>query len=117
MTIPLSPEQWAAIQTGKVSPIRISDPSETQKFVLVKAEDYERVQGLQGLPAGRVHRMPEGFEAKFAGFIRSCREAEERSAEFVLVAQPWVLGDTYDEVIESLSRLADARLALHIASR
>lgn len=30
---------------------------------------------------------------------------------------PWVLGDNYDELVESLSRLADAGLSLHIASR
>jgi hypothetical protein len=28
-----------------------------------------------------------------------------------------VLGDTYEELIESLSRLADAGLSLHIAAR
>src|SRR5437667_10862969 len=30
-------------------------------------------------------------------------------------AYPWALGDTYDELIENLSRLADAGLVLHIA--
>jgi hypothetical protein len=30
---------------------------------------------------------------------------------------PWVLGDTYEELIESLSRLADAGLTLHIGAR
>jgi hypothetical protein len=34
----------------------------------------------------------------------------------VTVAYPWVLGDTYDELVESLSRLADAGLLLNIAA-
>lgn len=32
-------------------------------------------------------------------------------------AYPWVLGDNYEELIESLSRLADAGLSMQIASR
>jgi hypothetical protein len=34
-----------------------------------------------------------------------------------MVAAPWVLGDDYDELIENLSRLADAGLMLAIAKR
>ncbi len=30
-------------------------------------------------------------------------------------AYPWVIGDNYDEAMESLSRLAEHGLALHIA--
>jgi len=35
----------------------------------------------------------------------------------VTVAYPWVLGDTYEELIESLARLADAERLLHVAAR
>jgi len=35
----------------------------------------------------------------------------------VVVAYPWVLGDNYEELIESLSRLADLGLGLQITSR
>ena len=35
----------------------------------------------------------------------------------VVIPYPWVIGDSYDEVMESLSRLADAGLSLHIAAR
>ncbi len=60
---------------------------------------------------------PPGYEKKFADFIRLCSEAKAKGATEVVVAFPWVLGDTYEEVIESLSRLADAGLLLHIAAR
>ena len=58
---------------------------------------------------------PDGYEEKFAGFIRACAQAKANGTPNVIVAQPQTLGDTYDEVIQSLQRLADARLALVIA--
>ena len=60
---------------------------------------------------------PPGYEKKFADFIRLCSDAKANGVKEVLVGYPWVLGDTYDELIESLSRLADAGLTLHIGAR
>jgi hypothetical protein len=34
----------------------------------------------------------------------------------MVVAYPWALGDNYEELIESLSRVADAGLSLHIVA-
>ncbi len=62
-------------------------------------------------------KTPPGYERKFADFIKLCSEAKSAGQTQVLVAYPWVLGDTYEELIESLSRLADADLSLHIAAR
>lgn len=59
---------------------------------------------------------PEGYEQKFANFIELCEKAKGND-DHVVVAAPWVLGDTYDEIIESLSRIADAGLTLHIVGR
>jgi hypothetical protein len=61
--------------------------------------------------------MPSGYEKKFASFIRLCSEAKATGAARVSVAFPWVLGDNYEEIIESLARLADAGLLLHVAAR
>lgn len=60
---------------------------------------------------------PAGYEEKFSDFIRMCSEAKAQGVEVVLVATPGVLGDDYGEVMESLSRLADAGLALRVAAR
>jgi len=60
---------------------------------------------------------PSVYEKKFADFIRLCSEAKANGVSQVTVAYPWVIGDNYEEVIESLSRLADAGLSLHIAAR
>jgi hypothetical protein len=61
--------------------------------------------------------IPSGYESKYAEFIRLCAKAKADKLGHVIIAEPWVLGDTYDEIIESLSRLAEAGLALHVARR
>lgn len=60
---------------------------------------------------------PGGYERKFAEFIRMCAETKAAGVKQVLVAYPWVLGDNYEEMVESLSRLADAGLGLQIQAR
>jgi hypothetical protein len=62
-------------------------------------------------------KTPPDYEKKFADFIRLCSESKANGITQVKVAYPWVLGDNYEEVMESLSRLADAGLSLHIAAR
>lgn len=61
--------------------------------------------------------MPEGYEAKFAEFIRMCSDLKVGKIEYVLVANPKVLGDSYDELVESLNRIAEAGGKLVIAGR
>lgn len=63
------------------------------------------------------HEMPRDYERKFADFIKLCEEAKSRRIGHVIIARPSEIGDTYEEVMESLSRLAAAGLALHIAGR
>ena len=47
-------------------------------------------------------KMPPGYEKKFADFIKLCSEAKAKGATQVTVAYPWVLGDTYDELVEEV---------------
>ena len=58
---------------------------------------------------------PPAYPEHFEGFTRTCDEAKTKKLEVIVVAHPSVIGDTYDEIIESLSRLARATLALTIA--
>ena len=60
---------------------------------------------------------PPDYEKKFADFIETCRKAKQDNIPNVIIAQPRILGDTYEEIIESLSRLAEAKLSLYITSR
>jgi hypothetical protein len=48
-------------------------------------------------------------------FLQLCDEAQKNDWGGITIAYPWVLGDTYDEVMESLSRLALAGLSVTIA--
>ena len=63
------------------------------------------------------HQCPHDYERKFANFIQMCKGAKSKGIPTVIVQYPWVLGDNYEEIIESLSRLADAGLALMISGR
>ncbi len=57
------------------------------------------------------------YEEKFSTFIQMCKTAKEKEGEGVLIYQPEVLGDTYEEIVKSLNYLADAELVLRIAPR
>ena len=54
------------------------------------------------------------YETKFADFIRLC---EQPSPKLVIIHNSQALGDDYEEIIESLNRLADAGKHLVIVSR
>ena len=58
------------------------------------------------------------YKEKFSQFVEMLRIAkEEKEAMGVLIYEPEVLGDTYDEIVESLNHLSEAELALRILSR
>ena len=46
MPIQLTEAQWADIQKEADSPPRVSDPSQTASFVLVRSDTYERFKAL-----------------------------------------------------------------------
>ena len=56
----------------------------------------------------------ERYEEKFREFIKLIAEARRQGTPTVIVQRPEVLGDTYEEIIESLNRLAAAELTLTI---
>jgi hypothetical protein len=55
------------------------------------------------------------YEQKFAEFIKMLKE--RATGDVVVIATPHALGDTYDEIIESLNRVADAEVHLAIVPR
>jgi hypothetical protein len=57
------------------------------------------------------------YEQKFANLIKLCEKSKAEGVENLIVSWPWVIGDTNEEVIESLSRISDAGLVLHIVER
>ena len=61
--------------------------------------------------------MPTAYEQKFADFLRMCDQAKKGKLDAVIVHDPETLGDNYAELVESLNRLADAKLKLAIVPR
>jgi hypothetical protein len=57
------------------------------------------------------------YETKFADLINMCAQAKTKGLEGVVIHNPHALGDNYDEMVESLNRLADAELQLSIVPR
>ena len=57
------------------------------------------------------------YANKFGNLIKLCDDAKAGNVETVIVTWSWVIGDNYEEVIESLSRLADAGLTLRVIKR
>ena len=58
------------------------------------------------------HTTPAGYEQKFEKFIKLIAKGKADGISEMVVSTPWVIGDTYGEIIESLGRLADAGIAL-----
>ncbi len=58
--------------------------------------------------------LKQSYEKKFRDFIQMCTDAKKQGVEVVIVHHPEVLGDNYEEIVESLNRLAAAGLALRI---
>jgi len=57
------------------------------------------------------------YEAKFAALLEMIAENAAKGVEGIMVPDPQTLGDDYDELVESLNRLADAKLTLMIQPR
>ncbi|HEV7302408.1 MAG TPA: hypothetical protein VGN72_23920 [Tepidisphaeraceae bacterium] len=51
---------------------------------------------------------------KFAELDRLCRGTPRNKVDAIIVAAPQVLGDTYEELIQNLNKVAQADLALII---
>ena len=61
--------------------------------------------------------MNATYKQKFAGFILVCGKANPSGQDVLIIDHPEVIGDDYEELVESLNRLGDAGLSLSIVSR
>lgn len=75
----------------------------------LRAFEYTRTSDTKGVD------LP--YEEKFAEFLKAIADAKGQKVDVIIIAQPWVIGDTYEELMESLSRLAGTGLGLCIAKR
>jgi|SRR5665213_17041 len=78
-------------------------PTKKQRMMAVSyARDFEKTKNLP-------------YEQKFAALFTLCKDAASGEFEAVIVAYPEVLGDTYDEMMISLSLLSNAGLLVVVA--
>ncbi len=54
------------------------------------------------------------YEKKFSVFIKMITETKNNGVSRVVVSHPEVLGDNYEELVESLNRLSAAEITLFI---
>ena len=85
------------------------------KMVIDRPTNAKDNQGHMMIGAATNLPVPPGYEKKFAGFIKLCKTTKQ--SDFVVIATPCALGDNYEEVIESLNRLADSGAGLQIVPR
>ena len=56
------------------------------------------------------------YATKFASFITAVTEARAFGVETILIAEPWIIGDTYEEITESLAHLSGTGIGLQIVT-
>lgn len=61
--------------------------------------------------------MNAAYEKKYRSLLQRIQEAKKNGITLFVVSEPQELGETYDDVMESLNRLADADLNLAILPR
>jgi hypothetical protein len=77
----------------------------------------EKPQGVAYTRSSETRNTDAPYEKKFEGLIKAIAENKGGGMKFLIVSEPWVIGDTYDEIIESLARLAGTNFSLLIAQR
>jgi len=110
---------WSPVlrtMTAPVSDLFYPDGWEKREFNGAPRDIKGRIGALSGRRRGAGRNpMSTPYEDRFAEFIQMCKKAKGEGAGVVMVARPEVLGDNYEEIVESLSRLAEAGLKLCIA--
>lgn len=77
----------------------------------------EKPQGVAYTRSPETRNQNLPYEEKFTGLIKLIAENKGTGTKVLMVSEPWVIGDTYGEIIESLSRLAGTNLSLLIVQR
>jgi hypothetical protein len=76
--------------------------------IRIQAEDTMRSKGA---PLGL---LEDTFQSKFAELHRLIEESKANGVKAIVVQSPQTLGDDYEELIQNLDRLSDAKLAVLI---
>lgn len=58
--------------------------------------------------------MPTKYETKYKKFLQRLQDAKANGVTLMVIQSPQELGETYEEIVESLNRLAENDLNLAI---
>jgi len=56
------------------------------------------------------------YATKFAAFIQAVNDAKATGCNIILIMEPWVIGDTYEEMTESLALLSGSGIGLQVVT-
>jgi hypothetical protein len=56
------------------------------------------------------------YATKFATFIEAVANAQATGCTAIVIMEPWVIGDTYEEITHSLSHLSGTGISLQIVT-
>src|SRR5262245_39216346 len=94
MTLPLTEEQRRAVAANQGEPVRLIDPKTNALFVLMRADDYERVRPL----LEDDFDIRDAYAAQFASAMRA-GWGDESMDEY----------DNYDEAYKKLCQSNEAK--------
>ena len=61
--------------------------------------------------------MKAAYQKKYAALLERIQEAKKNSITLFVIQEPQELGETYEDMVESLNQIADADLNLAILPR
>ena len=56
------------------------------------------------------------YAIKFASFIQAINDGKATGCTTILIMEPWVIGDTYEEITQSLSHLSGTGIGLQVVT-
>lgn len=56
------------------------------------------------------------YATKFASFVQAVTDAKATGCTTILIMEPWVIGETYEEITESLAHLSGTGIGLQIVT-
>jgi hypothetical protein len=107
--------RWVSVVAGqKVDTLDLEELVDSSKFTFNPLLTLGAMHARISSKETTMEKGREKFE-RFDAMLAEVRTANGSGA--VCFAHPGILGDTYEEIVENLNRLADAGVAIRIAPR
>lgn len=119
VTMPPGSAPLGRVAAGIASCRCVATPPGSAPALMLASEGPRSYNKAGGSPThhrfvARNDMVKERYEEKFREFIKLIAEARRQGAETVVIQRPEVLGETHEEIVESLNRLSAAGLTLTV---